>query len=109
MQQSYRHGLQDLFDDVSGVSLTVVSALHDPGNKRKDDVTRALLLVILGQKTSLRSEADQMLTPLYPVGLFNLIKLRPHEGTSVYYHVTVSAVSCRRSLDLCNFDHELLL
>lgn len=35
MQQSYRHGLQDLFDDVSGVSLAVITSLHDPVRKHE--------------------------------------------------------------------------
>lgn len=33
-QQTHRHGLQDLFDDVSSVSFAVVTSLHDPGNQK---------------------------------------------------------------------------
>lgn len=40
MWQTYRHSLQDLFDDVSSVSLTVVASLHDPRNRK----TRCLQL-----------------------------------------------------------------
>lgn len=35
MQQPHRHSLQDLFDDVSGVSLAVVTSLHDPEDKHQ--------------------------------------------------------------------------
>lgn len=33
-QQTHRNSLQDLFDDVSSVSFTVVTSLHDPGNQK---------------------------------------------------------------------------
>ena len=32
-RQSHRHGLQDLLDDMSCVSLTVVAPLHNPAKK----------------------------------------------------------------------------
>jgi len=35
MQQSYRHRLQDLLDDVGGVSLAVVASLHDPADAQQ--------------------------------------------------------------------------
>lgn len=34
MQHAYRHGLQNLFDDVSSISLAIVPSLHDPGDTK---------------------------------------------------------------------------